>query len=776
MQMQKITMGLVLLMCGFEGTFASSAAAESALGTPTSDIQTTSRGTNICTLEGCTDWDQVVNKIQELNIPMERIVHLYLPEDIVKTLPDVTFKGLTSLESVIVQKGVDVEAFREKYLKELSHVRVVAADEKESEVSEREAALLPPQTSVAPVSPEEAQNVPDKRAESDIGKEEARLGEQSIPHQHRLKVQASTSDNRPLSGEITDPTKLAEWVQSLGTRTQDVTELVLPVGAPFQSDAFKEFVGLRKLTLWGNAPVMLNATLFRNFPQLQELNLRDLSNAHFETLELWYHNDLEGKNVSDSILDPKDERFKVCLNYLTKEAEQQLKEQLAPALGGVTPDQLAKMDIRDVLYRAFINTHPFKKECVSPFQECLHLQKVVLPETMTVIPAEIFQGAKALNEVYFPPKTKAVGARAFENCTALTNIDLSYTELVKIEESAFSGCSNLQSILLPPTLTSIGYRAFAYCSALKFSSFLPPLPVSLTDLGKAAFVGCSSLTKVDLSALTLVTQIPDYCFLDCSNLSSVILPPSVTAIGEAAFSQTALGTLDLSGYPHLTTIERSAFKECPRLETVILPESLQSLGFCDAFTQCPKLTKVDFSKCHLQSIRCAFRECTALKSVDLSGCEDLTQIETSAFSGCTALKTVQLPKGLTKIGDSAFKNCSSLEALDLERCQHLTSIGTYAFCEGRALRDLHVPASLTSIGRCAFSQCTGLRTADLSACETLKIGVAAFFETRSLTTVQFPETGQNWKIGDRAFKGSKVSGDLPHFVEEIGKDAWPNLD
>lgn len=46
---------------------------------------------------------------------------------------------------------------------------------------------------------------------------------------------------------------------------------------------------------------------------------------------------------------------------------------------------------------------------------------------------------------------------------------------------------------------------------------------------------CNRLTSVDLSHNLKITEIQEYAFADCYDLKSIILPNSVTTIGDSAF-------------------------------------------------------------------------------------------------------------------------------------------------------------------------------------------------------------------------------------------------
>ena len=73
--------------------------------------------------------------------------------------------------------------------------------------------------------------------------------------------------------------------------------------------------------------------------------------------------------------------------------------------------------------------------------------------------------------------------------------------------------------------------AFNDCSGLTSLT----IPESVTSIGYSAFSGCSGLTSVTIP--NSVTKIEGEVFWGCSSLISVIIPNSVTSIGIGAFTR-----------------------------------------------------------------------------------------------------------------------------------------------------------------------------------------------------------------------------------------------
>ncbi len=246
------------------------------------------------------------------------------------------------------------------------------------------------------------------------------------------------------------------------------------------------------------------------------------------------------------------------------------------------------------------------------FQGCDSLVSINIPDGISVIGASAFEDCKNLSEVSLPSSISSIKQYAFANCKKLSSVTLP-TNITSIENSLFSGCSSLIDIIIPNSVVSIGDYAFYGCAGLTSVT----IPGNVTSIGISVFDGCSGLASAGPIGrgefnykFGWIDVIPGYAFNDCSSLTSVTIPNSVTSIGEYAFS------------------------DCSGLTSMIIPDSVTSIG------------------------EYAFYECTGLTSVTIP--DSVTSINRETFYDCSNLTSVTIPVSVTSIGDYAFYGCSGL--------------------------------------------------------------------------------------------------------------------
>lgn len=101
----------------------------------------------------------------------------------------------------------------------------------------------------------------------------------------------------------------------------------------------------------------------------------------------------------------------------------------------------------------------------SSFQDCTELTSINL-NNIDAIGGMAFMGCKNLISIGDLQKLNYIGYRSFQDCIALTNIDLSQSSLTDIDDYAFEGCLNLTSISLPPSMKELPYNGFNKCPNL----------------------------------------------------------------------------------------------------------------------------------------------------------------------------------------------------------------------------------------------------------------------------------------------------------------------
>lgn len=357
------------------------------------------------------------------------------------------------------------------------------------------------------------------------------------------------------------------------------------------------------------------------------------------------------------------------------------------------------------------------------------------------------------------------------------------------------------------------------------------LPANITQFERpSTFRGCEMLKRVILPEK--LKEIPAYFFKECPNLTTLVIPNSVTKIGREAFYESGLTQITLpeslttieamafsgSGLTQitlpesLTTIEASAFNKT-KLETITIPKNVTKIP-TDCFYQCENLTRAMFPNTLTTIDARAFRGCSNLANIDIP--TSLETIGIGAFGDCKNLKLTnqfRFPDSMKEIGEAAFENCTQLgiNQLIFPGNMENANIGGFKNCDvthviveegaktvtlttNKYIKSITLPktvselvgyldavelesfvideeAPLTEIGALTFFRSTKLKSFICPKSVT-KIGAMAFSECSALETVKLPEGITS--IGDRAFSfcSSMVNLNIPKGVKTIGTRAF----
>ena len=316
-----------------------------------------------------------------------------------------------------------------------------------------------------------------------------------------------------------------------------------------------------------------------------------------------------------------------------------------------------------------------------------------------------------------------------------------------------------------------------------------------------------------------VTTISDRAFYN-TNITSVILPDTITEIGEYAFQYTPLRSVKMGN--GVETIKAYAFSNCKSLSNIEWSENLQTIGM-RSFEYCSSLTSLVLPDSLLEIGAAAFSYAANIKSlkigknlktlgssalgalqnletivyeaIDLDTAtrlqnlpklqfikigENVQNMPSEFFSGCSALKEVNYNATNAKYMISLFKNSNlstltigqNVEAIPPYLCQYATNltsvnsnentimIGQQAFENCISLKSIALPNSLKRINAFAFR---GAGLSEITIPENvIFIEANAFGECNNLKTVYW--NAKNYVQADR--KNVENQDDYNEFLNE----------
>ena len=337
---------------------------------------------------------------------------------------------------------------------------------------------------------------------------------------------------------------------------------------------------------------------------------------------------------------------------------------------------------------------------------------------------------------------------------------------VSISKELFSNCPKLVDVELPANLLSIPEGTFYLCSSLEKIS----IPTSVTEIGEAAFSGCTSLANISLfNGITQGTngyedgtqaiikdsevgyhlpskleRIGTGAFKDVQLMKKIIVPNTVTSIGNAAFG--GCYSLEEIVLPFVGAHRSGHVSSCDPMKADYNNHSLFGFIFGTTGSTADNLFVSASQSYTAGEAGSTYYIPSNLKSVTIT---DETKLEYGAFMNCTGLQTIA-------INDLADMESNSM--IFDEPTKSILKEISIPYMPGHKLANLfggnaaNLPETLeiikinhqTKIEEGAFHNCTKIKDVQISE-YTQEIWTNVFYNNENLTSLTLPFIG--WKRG-----------------------------
>ncbi len=372
----------------------------------------------------------------------------------------------------------------------------------------------------------------------------------------------------------------------------------------------------------------------------------------------------------------------------------------------------------------------------SMFSGCSRLTSVTIPDGVTSIGACAFDGCSSLTSISIPDGVTEIGTSAFRNCNGLETVIIPQYVCSRGLASVFpSTYQSITNVVVSDSVTSIADAAFSGCSALVAVT----IPSSVKRIGDHAFDNCPNLQcelwdgyKVLCGWLMGYTDDAAASISDADNLHGII---SWALEGCVALKELSLGENAL-----LLSIGTGALKGCTELQSLVLPPSLEEIGD-EAFMGCSYIDNVIIPKGVKRVGARAFKNCTGFTAAQIE--HGVEMLGDEAFYGDWRIAEVDIPSTVTNIGVNAFGGDSSIIRVGLRGDVRPVS---QIFSNYQYIREATVKAGDGAVVDGLFSNCTYLADVRiLGNCPALAgNGTNLYKNTRSTLTTYVERSSTGW--------------------------------
>jgi hypothetical protein len=149
----------------------------------------------------------------------------------------------------------------------------------------------------------------------------------------------------------------------------------------------------------------------------------------------------------------------------------------------------------------------------------------------------------------------------------------------------------------------------------------------------------------------------------------------------------------------VTGIDFDAFENCTSLTCVTIPNSVTRIGN-GVFSECTGLTVVTIPDSVISIWIAAFYGCTSLTSIIIP--DSVTRIGKHAFANCENLTCITIPNSVKEIGELSFYGCESLTKVTFERADTVID-NDNTFPNGSSMRTAYTAGGIGTYTRASES-------------------------------------------------------------------------
>lgn len=483
------------------------------------------------------------------------------------------------------------------------------------------------------------------------------------------------------------------------------------------SEAFRDCSKLSQIN-FGNQLETIASNAFSR-TNLQEVSIPDSVTAIGESAFSGCNN-LQTAKLSARLTKISDELFRDCENLTSVEVSSSITEIGEDAFSGcyeLTSFPLSSLiNLQTISNSSFHSCAKLENITIpssvttikeSAFEGCQKLTTITIPNKVIALGAKVFFGCPDLKTVNFSSSLTNIGDEAFDgsvekvyywgsldswtqidglsgllsginaydhgvelyiNDNKLSEINLISSNISEIKPYAFYHIDNIQNVRLPSSLENIGTNAFARSDIdIQKSAnvyFAGDINDWVTMSGHENLMykydnvnlyvnSNQAVTNITITA----TQIDDYAFAHCQNITNVSLPNSLKSIGDYSFFGSTVNYKTVGNAKYLGNANNNLVlvkvDDSTATTFEIDPTCRFVLG--RALDSC-KLSSINISENVVYIGKRAFNTCENLTTVIIKGDSSLIIAE-NAFYGCKKLESLVI-MNIKSIGKDAFKNCN----------------------------------------------------------------------------------------------------------------------